>query len=317
MATALLQITRVDDSVRGRGGPYVYFWGMTYNLRRFQLLIELFIETIRHNLETKSPPPITSVRNNKQIYCVLINNQWHRALLMELRMNPVGTLEVFCIDSGGTYLVHLACIRTLDIVGYEAETLRTWPALATKFMLADVVAPCSAESFSRHWSEEAMLFLKAQLENHTWKSELTGMFGNYQGVKLFDSHNQALAAVMVQQGFGIAVKTFNQSTDIYSSILCDIMGKHAAYCEPSSQFDTSLRKASTSFMFPSTHDPQQVFSVTLPPLSEFPTTIPSVKPIGKMVALRASSFQVKLKHCFSRFTYVFCLSNICRCPSLS
>ena len=56
-------------------------------------------------------------------------------------LSHAGTIEVICIDSGDTCAVALTFVQTLDIPGTEAEHVREWPPLATKFILTDMVTP--------------------------------------------------------------------------------------------------------------------------------------------------------------------------------
>ena len=102
-------------------------------------------------------------------------------------MSHAGTIEVICIDPGDTRAVALAFVQTLDIPGTEAEHVREWPPLATKFILTDMVAPRGPASCS-HWSETAMMFLKVHVENFTWKAAPMGMYDEHQGVRLFLIH---------------------------------------------------------------------------------------------------------------------------------
>lgn len=225
-ASMLVQVTHIDDSIRGRQGPCVYFWGMTHD-RSFYLTMELYLESIRQNLETKLPPLNLSALENMQVCCVFINHRWQRARIPELKLSHSGTIEVFCIDSGDTHSVPLALVRTLDIPGYEAENIRQCPPLASKFILADVVAPCGPGAHSRQWSELAIMYLKIHVENHTWKAVPMGMYGTHQGVRLFNSNNQLLATIMIQQSLGIAAQTYHEALS-----MCEVMNKQPAYMKP-------------------------------------------------------------------------------------
>jgi hypothetical protein len=142
------------------------------------------------------------------------------------KLSNAGTIEVICIDSGDTHAVPLAFVRTLDIPGIEAEHVREWPPLATKFILADMVAPRGPGSHS-HWSEPAMMFLKVHVENRDWKAEPMGMYGEHQGVRLFNSHNQLLVTLMIQQGLGVAAQTYHEAVS-----MCETMDKQPAFMKP-------------------------------------------------------------------------------------
>lgn len=248
----LVHVTHIDDSVRGRQGPCVYFWGITHD-RSLYLLMEKYLESIRHYLETRAPPLNLNVLD--RVCCVLINHQWHRARVPEPKLSHAGTIDVICIDSGDTHTVPLAFVRTLDIPGTEAEHIREWPPLATKFILADMVAPRGPGSRS-HWSEPAMMFLKVHVENRTWKAAPMGMYGEHQGVRLFDSHNQLLATIMIQQGLGVAAQTYHEALS-----MCEIMDKQPAFMKPafnafsagSSSITTINNTLPPSFAIPATY----------------------------------------------------------------
>ncbi|XP_057380096.1 tudor domain-containing protein 6-like [Daphnia carinata] len=234
-ASMLVHVTHIDDSIRGRQGPCVYFWGMTHD-RSFYLTMELYLESIRHSLETKLPPLSVSVLENMQVCCVLINHRWQRARIPELKLSQSGTIEVFCIDSGDTHTVPLALVRTLDISGYEAENIRECPPLATKFILADVVAPCGPGTYSRQWSELAIMYLKIHVENHTWKAVPLGMYGTHQGVRLLNSNNQLLATIMIQQSLGVAAQTYHEALS-----MCEVMNKQPAYMKPAFYTSSAMK----------------------------------------------------------------------------
>ncbi|KAI9557906.1 hypothetical protein GHT06_014658 [Daphnia sinensis] len=234
-ASMLVHVTHIDDSIRGRQGPCVYFWGMTHD-RSLHLTMELYLESIRQSLETKLPPLNLSVLENMQVCCVLINHRWQRARIPELKLSHSGTIEVFCIDSGDTHSVPLALVRTLDISGYEAENIRECPPLATKFILADVVAPCAPGTYSRQWSELAIMYLKIHVENHTWKAVPMGMYGTHQGVRLFNSNNQLLATIMIQQSLGVAAQTYHEALS-----MCEVMNKQPAYMKPAFYTSPSMK----------------------------------------------------------------------------
>lgn len=225
-ASMLVHVTHIDDSIQGLQGPCVHFWGMT-NDRSLYLTMELFLESIRQSLETKLPPLNLSVLENMQFCCVLINHRWQRAQIPELKLSHAGTVEVFCIDSGETHSVPLALVRTLDFSGYEANNIKECPPLASKFILADVVAPCGPASHTRQWSKLAMMFLKIHVENHTWKAVPVGKYDTYQAVRLFDSNDQLFASTMIQQALGIAAQTYHEALS-----MCEVMNKQPAYMKP-------------------------------------------------------------------------------------
>ena len=144
----LVHVTHIDDSVSGRQSPFIYFWGITHD-RSLYLLMEKYLECIRHYLEARPPPLNLNLLD--RVCCVLINHKWHRARVTQSKLSHAGTIEVICIDSGDTHAVTLAFVRTLDIPGTKAQHVRECPPLATKFILADIVAPPGRKSGS-HWS---------------------------------------------------------------------------------------------------------------------------------------------------------------------
>ena len=206
----LVHVTHIDDSVRGRQSPFIYFWGITHD-RSPYLLMEKYLECLRRQLETR-PPPL-DINELDQVCCLLMNHKWHRARVTQNKLSHAGTTEVFCIDSGDTHAVPLAFLRTLDIPGTEVEHVKETPPLATKFLLADVVAPQDSGSHS-HWSEPAIMFLKVNVQDRDWKAEPMGMFGEHQGVRLFDDNNQLLATHMIQQGLGVPTQTFHEASPV-------------------------------------------------------------------------------------------------------
>ncbi|EFX87075.1 hypothetical protein DAPPUDRAFT_235975 [Daphnia pulex] len=166
---------------------------------------------MQNKLETRSPPLNVNELDNKQICCVLINKEWHRARVPESKLSPLGTLQVFCVDSGKTYSLPLSFVRTvMDLAGIEADHIRQWPPLATKFILADLVGPRGPGSGSQ-WSIPAMFFLKTHLENRTWKAVPLGIYAGHQGVRLFDSENKLFVASMIKVELGVPSQTYQDA----------------------------------------------------------------------------------------------------------
>ena len=186
--------------------------------------MEKYLECIRHYLEARPPPLNLNLLD--RVCCVLINHHWLRARVLQPKLSNDETIEVICIDYGDTHTVPLAFVRTLDIPGTEAEYVREWPPLATKFILADIVAPQGPGSRS-HWSEPAMMFLKVHVENRNWKAEPLGMYGDYQGLRLFDSNNKLLATLMIQQELGVAALTYHEVVRMYETL-----DKQPAFIQP-------------------------------------------------------------------------------------
>ena len=196
----LVHVTHIDDSVSGRQSPFIYFWGITHD-RSLYLLMEKYLECLRRQLETR-PPPL-DINELDQVCCLLMNHKWHRARVTQNKLSHAGTTEVFCIDSGETHAVPLAFLRKLDIPGTEVEHVRETPPLATKYILADMVAPRGPGS-SSHWSEPAMMFLKVHVQDRTWKALSMGRHGGIQNLRLFYSEDVLLASMMIKQNLGVA-----------------------------------------------------------------------------------------------------------------
>lgn len=228
----LVHVTHVDDSPKGREGPCVYFWGMSCD-RNFAIMMDGYIEAIKKDLESR-PPPMHQNSLMGQICCVLINQKWHRAQITQLKINPAGLLEVNLVDSGATHQVPLAFIRTVsDIPGREAEQVQVCKALASRFILADIVAPRGPGTRSQ-WSELAICFLKIKVENHTWRAKYMGAYGECMGVRLFDQNNELLATTMIQQGLGVASQTYQEAiyTSRHSMYDNDLMDQQSRYPRP-------------------------------------------------------------------------------------
>lgn len=207
-APVLVHVTHVDDSVKGRQGPCLSFWGNLHDQKLFSHL-EKSIEDLRPYLENSHPPYNQGVLVD-QICCVLVNQKWQRARVTELKLNHPGSLEVFCIDSGASHIVPLSLVRTLNILGQEAEYIRECYPLATKFILADVVAP-QGPGTRCQWSDSAITFLKIHMENRKWRAVYQGMCGNHQCVRLYDQNNQLLATTMIHQNLAIAAPTYHEA----------------------------------------------------------------------------------------------------------
>lgn len=274
----LVHVTHIDDSPRGRQGPCVYFWGITHDRSLYQLMLT-YIENIRPMLES-SPPPLHQGLLVEQICCALINHNWHRVKVTELKLSSSGTLEVFCIDTGATHLVPLAFIRTLDIPGPEADCVREWHPLASKFLLADVVAPRGPGTRSQ-WSEPAMMFLKLHVENQTWKAVLLGIYDGVQGVRLYNNSNKLLATSMINQGLGIEAQTYQDAVKS-----CEEEGQHPAFMKPAIN------------IFPAAGCKIPAMSNTLPPAFAIPAACRDQRHFCSLVPQQMKYHPTKLRRAF-------------------
>ncbi|XP_032782253.2 tudor domain-containing protein 1 isoform X2 [Daphnia magna] len=225
VASILVHVTHVDDSIHDHQDPFIQFWGMTHD-QSLYFLMKSYIASVQDKLKSRAPPLSIKELDNKQIYCVLINRQWHRAKVPKLKLSLSGTLEVFCIDFGDTHSVPLAFVRTVDFPGSEAEHIRNWPPLASKFNLADILAPYGNKS-NAQLSLPAMFFVKTHMVNRTWKAVTVGAYDGHQCLRLFDFTNQLFVTTMIECGMAIASKTYNKALK-----MCKIINEHPANFNP-------------------------------------------------------------------------------------
>jgi tudor domain-containing protein 1/4/6/7 len=201
----MLHVTHVDDSVRGRQEPCVYFWGVTHHL---SLLMKSYITATRKKLESRSPPLNVNELNIYQLYCVLVNKEWLRARVLQPELSPLGTVEVFCIDTGETHFTPLCFLRNVDITGMEADHIRKSPPVANKFILADMVKPRLPDS---QWTIPAMNFLKAHLKDQSWEAVPLSNYAGVQIVRLHDATNQLFVSRMIEQRLGVSSQTYQKT----------------------------------------------------------------------------------------------------------
>ena len=201
-------VTHVDDSTRGRKVPCVYLWGK-YVDNNTWIPMDECIENMRKILQHRAPPLHQNLQVG-QICCVLINQQWHRARVKQHELDPDQKLKVQLVDSGASYCVPLASLRTLeDISGKMAEHIRERQPIAFKFVLADIVAPTELMDTNCQWSEKAISFLKSDVLNHNWTAIFLGTYKECQTLRLFyPLEHHLLATTMIRQGFGIPTQTY-------------------------------------------------------------------------------------------------------------
>ena len=193
-------VTHVDDSARGREGPYVYLWGKYVENNS---CIDECVENIRNILEHRPPPSLRNLQVG-QICCVFVNQQWHRACIKQLEPDTDQKFKVQLVDSGASYCVPLSSLRTLDISGKVVKHIREYQPIAFKFVLADIVAPRHGQ-----WSEKAISFLKSEVLDQNWTANLLGYYKECQVVRLFHPcHHYPLATSMIQQEFGVPSATY-------------------------------------------------------------------------------------------------------------
>ena len=207
-----LIVTHVDDSSRGREGQYVYLWGK-YVKSNTWISVDECIENIKNILEQRPHPPFHQKLQVGQICCVHINQKWHRACVKQLELDPDQNLKVQLVDSGASYWAPLISLRTLeDIPGKVAEHIKKREPDAFKFVLADIVAPIELMDTNCQWSEKAISFLKSDVQNHNWKANLLGNYGECQVLRLFyPLQHHLLATTMICQGFGVPAHTYQEA----------------------------------------------------------------------------------------------------------
>ena len=77
---------------------------------------------------------------------------------------------------------------------------------------ADIVAPSELMDTNRRWSEKAISFLKSDVQNHNWKANLVGNYGECQVLRLFyPLEHHLLATTMIRQGFGVPSETYQEA----------------------------------------------------------------------------------------------------------
>ena len=201
----LVTVTHVDDSARSQGAC-VYLWAKYVE---GSYLMDKCIENIENILEGRPAPLHLNLRVG-QICCVLINQQWQRACVEDLELNPEQKLKVQLVDYGSSYYVALTSLRTLEnINGRAAKHIQECHPIAFKFILADVVASRELENH-QNWSEMAISFLKNEVQNHLWKANSLGIHEECQVLRLFlPLVNQVnLATAMIRKGFGVPAQSY-------------------------------------------------------------------------------------------------------------
>ena len=138
-------VTHVGDSSWGREEQYVYLSGKHVKSNTWIPMDEC-IENIRNILENR-PLPLHQNLQVGQICCVLINEQWHRACVTQLELDPDQKLQVQLVDSGASYCASLASLRTLE--GVDKMRTRTVDRGPTKMW---TFARGLDIFFGPHWS---------------------------------------------------------------------------------------------------------------------------------------------------------------------
>ena len=88
------------------------------------------------------------------------------------------------------------------------------------------------------------------MENGTWKAATLGMYGKHQGVKWFDPNNQLLATTMIQQGLGLAAKTYKEALS-----MTQMMDERPAFMKPAFSAASApiINTLPPSFAIPATY----------------------------------------------------------------
>lgn len=201
-------VTQVDDSDRGRRGPCLWFWGIACDNHNY-FAMEKEIEAIRPMLEN-SPPPTHHATLLNQMCCAYVSKKWLRAKVTQLNLQQPGVVDVCCIDIGANHSVPLHFIRIVDFPGSHADKVRNCMPLATKFILAGIIAP-QAIGRQTLWNEAAIAYLKMCMENRQWNAIQQGVYDGCQCVRLFDINNQCLATTIIKRGLAVADDVFPET----------------------------------------------------------------------------------------------------------
>ena len=212
----IVYVTHVDDSITGRQGPCLYFWGQKN--RSLYIQIENYLKSLAPILHSSSP-----LKNlcglDEQKLCALIDGKWLRIKITEPLKFDAGCIEVFCLDLGEVKCINFGFIRSIPKVPGSKESefgcdFKDVEPLADKFILADVI-PSRGQ-----WTESAMIFLKENVVNYFWKAVSLGVFSGYHGVRLYNQSQVLLATTMIERNFGLPTQTYkltpSTGTDVQS-----------------------------------------------------------------------------------------------------
>ena len=259
-------VTHVDDSLTGRQGPCLYFWGQRN--RSIYLQLENYLNSLAPFFNSCSPPQNESEFNG-QVFCAMIDQKWLRVKITELSaMDLLGLVEVSCIDFGIVKSIPITYIREIPAMPgsndmESAFNMKDIEPLADKFVLADAVATRG------HWTEAALTYLKENMEGVSWEAVSLGLFSGHIGVRLYNSKKSALfATTIVERGHAVPTQTYQAAlTTISTSNFAD---SHLPYfntspCEtpsfPLKSFLPSVQPLHSTGRFPT------------PLLGDFPSTL--------------------------------------------
>lgn len=172
MSESIVYITHLDNSVSEPQQTCI-FWGIEECDWSAYVLMKKNIASIQQALEVNQHPRLT-IRNSKTALdvleqltcCVLKDDQWQRARIIDPELSHAWTVEAFFLDSGVTSPVLFSAVRSLDFWEFLVEDVREWPALATKYCLA----PTHYLAKGTLWNEEMLKNVKSKLVNRTWKA---------------------------------------------------------------------------------------------------------------------------------------------------
>lgn len=171
MSESIVFITHLDSSVT-EPQQTCTFWGIEESDWAAYVLMKKNIASIQQGLEMNQHPCLT-IRNSKTALdvlehtcCVLKDDQWQRARIIDPELSHAWTVEAFFLDSGVTSPVLFSAVRSLDFWEFLVEDIREWPALATKYYLA----PTDYLAKGTLWTEEMLNTVKSTLVNRTWKA---------------------------------------------------------------------------------------------------------------------------------------------------
>ena len=190
----------------------LHFWGTTEDPSIAKNL-ENFLGELKPKLDSicQESKNLNSITREQIFLALNLGHRWVRAKIV----SAIGTdqLNVFFIDIGAEHLVNSQQICFLNSLSPSiSEDLQRYPALARRFILADVVLPQG-----QSWSKSIASFVKSHLEKKTWKAVKLGMFNNIPGLRLLNQNNDLCASFLVQNGLAVATESYKEAEKSCSS----------------------------------------------------------------------------------------------------
>ena len=141
-----------------------------------------------------------------KIICVLLNSNWVRAEVIDVTSDAHGQyIDVNCIDYGLTQSIPLNFTRLIPQSARVIADLNSFPPLASKFMLADVLIDKTPVG-----KESALMFLKQHVENKDVKAVSLGNHHGTEGVRVY-LNDQLVAKLLVDSHKGVPASTYYEA----------------------------------------------------------------------------------------------------------